>query len=71
MMRTESLHRRAEGMDAFPSVAPSAITRRRHATGAQWLSDHLKRLGFEARLVDIGGQPIIQPSKKGRELFTA
>ena len=33
---------------------------------AEWLRDHLKGLGFEAQLVDIGGQPIVRASKKGK-----
>ena len=33
---------------------------------AQWIADHLKRLGFEAGLIDVGGKPIVRASMKGK-----
>jgi acetylornithine deacetylase/succinyl-diaminopimelate desuccinylase-like protein len=50
----------------FPSVSAQRDHDGDTRACAQWLSDHLKRLGFEARLVDIGGQPIVHASKKGK-----
>ncbi len=33
---------------------------------AQWIADHLRALGFEAGLIDIGGKPVVRASKKGK-----
>ena len=33
---------------------------------AQWIADHLKGLGFQAGLIDIGGKPIVRASMKGK-----
>jgi acetylornithine deacetylase/succinyl-diaminopimelate desuccinylase-like protein len=33
---------------------------------AQWIADHLKGLGFEAGLIDIGGKPIVRAAMKGK-----
>ncbi len=33
---------------------------------AQWIADHLRALGFEAGLIDIGGKPIVRASKRGK-----
>jgi acetylornithine deacetylase/succinyl-diaminopimelate desuccinylase-like protein len=33
---------------------------------AQWIADHLKRLGFEAGLIDVGGKPIVRAAMKGK-----
>jgi acetylornithine deacetylase/succinyl-diaminopimelate desuccinylase-like protein len=32
---------------------------------AQWISDHLGELGFEAGLIDIGGKPIVRAALQG------
>ena len=32
---------------------------------AQWIADHLGKLGFEAGLIDIGGRPIVRAALKG------
>jgi len=32
---------------------------------AQWIADHLKKLGFESGLIDLGGKPIVRASRKG------
>jgi acetylornithine deacetylase/succinyl-diaminopimelate desuccinylase-like protein len=32
---------------------------------AQWIADHLRGLGFEAGLIDIGGKPIVRAAMKG------
>jgi acetylornithine deacetylase/succinyl-diaminopimelate desuccinylase-like protein len=49
---------------------PSVSAQRQHdgdtRACAQWLVDHLQKLGFAARLVDIGGQPIVRADGKGR-----
>jgi len=49
---------------------PSVSAQRNHDSDtracAEWLTDHLKSLGFEAGLVDIGGQPIVRASRKGK-----
>jgi acetylornithine deacetylase/succinyl-diaminopimelate desuccinylase-like protein len=50
----------------FPSVSAQRDHDGDTRACAQWLVDHLKGLGFEARLVDIGGQPIVHASKKGK-----
>jgi len=50
----------------FPSVSAQRDHDGDTRACAQWLSDHLKRLGFEAKLVDIGGQPIVHASRKGK-----
>jgi acetylornithine deacetylase/succinyl-diaminopimelate desuccinylase-like protein len=50
----------------FPSVSAQRDHDGDTRACAQWLSDHLKRLGFESKLVDIGGQPIVHASKKGK-----
>ncbi len=49
----------------FPSVSAQRDHDKDTRACAQWLVDHLKKLGFDARLVDIGGQPIVRASKKG------
>jgi acetylornithine deacetylase/succinyl-diaminopimelate desuccinylase-like protein len=33
---------------------------------AQWIADHLKGLGFQAGLIDVGGKPIVRASMKGK-----
>ena len=33
---------------------------------AQWIADHLKGLGFDAGLIDVGGKPIVRASMKGK-----
>jgi acetylornithine deacetylase/succinyl-diaminopimelate desuccinylase-like protein len=50
----------------FPSVSAQRDHDGDTRACAQWLTDHLKSLGFEAQLVDIGGQPIVHASKKGK-----
>ncbi len=50
----------------FPSVSAQRDHDADTRACAEWLRDHLKGLGFEAQLVDIGGQPIVRASKKGK-----
>jgi len=50
----------------FPSVSAQRDHDGDTRACAEWLRDHLKGLGFEAQLVDIGGQPIVRASKKGK-----
>lgn len=50
----------------FPSVSAQRDHDKDTRACAQWLVDHLKTLGLDARLVDIGGQPIVHASKKGK-----
>jgi len=50
----------------FPSVSAQRDHDKDTRACAQWLADHLKKLGFDACLVDIGGQPIVRGSKKGK-----
>ena len=49
---------------------PSVSAQRQHdgdtRACAEWIRGHLQGLGFEARLVDIGGQPIVRASAKGK-----
>ena len=48
---------------------PSVSAQRQHdgdtRACAEWIRDHLAGLGFEARLVDVGGQPIVRALAKG------
>ena len=50
----------------FPSVSAQRDHDGDTRACAEWLRDHLKGLGFEAQLVDIGGQPIVRASMKGK-----
>jgi len=50
----------------FPSVSAQRAHDKDTRACAEWVVAHLKRLGFEAGLVDIGGQPIVRASKKGK-----
>jgi acetylornithine deacetylase/succinyl-diaminopimelate desuccinylase-like protein len=50
----------------FPSVSAQRDHDGDTRACADWLKDHLKALGFEARLVDVGGQPIVHASCKGK-----
>jgi len=50
----------------FPSVSAQSRHDADTRACAEWLRDHLKGLGFEASLVDIGGRPIIRASLKGK-----
>jgi acetylornithine deacetylase/succinyl-diaminopimelate desuccinylase-like protein len=50
----------------FPSVSAQRDHDGDTRACAEWLRDHLTGLGFEAQLVDIGGQPIVRASKNGR-----
>jgi acetylornithine deacetylase/succinyl-diaminopimelate desuccinylase-like protein len=50
----------------FPSVSAQSRHDGDTRACAEWLKDHLKGLGFEAALVDIGGRPIIRASLKGK-----
>ncbi len=49
---------------------PSVSAQRQHdgdtRACAQWVTDHFKSLGFDARLIDVGGQPIVRASAKGK-----
>lgn len=33
---------------------------------AEWVADHLRKLGFDAGLIDVGGKPIVRASMKGK-----
>jgi acetylornithine deacetylase/succinyl-diaminopimelate desuccinylase-like protein len=44
----------------FPSVSAQRAHDDDTRVCAEWIKDHLAALGFEARLVDIGGQPIVR-----------
>jgi len=50
----------------FPSVSAQRDHDGDTRACAEWLRDHLKGLGFEAQLVDVGGQPIVRASMKGK-----
>lgn len=49
---------------------PSVSAQQKHdgdtRAAAQWISDHLGKLGFDAGLIDIGGKPIVRASVKGK-----
>jgi acetylornithine deacetylase/succinyl-diaminopimelate desuccinylase-like protein len=50
----------------FPSVSAQRQHDQDTRACAEWLKDHLQRLGFESRLIDIGGQPIVRASARGQ-----
>jgi acetylornithine deacetylase/succinyl-diaminopimelate desuccinylase-like protein len=50
----------------FPSVSAQQKHDDDTRACAEWLRSHLQSLGFEARLIDIGGKPILRASAKGR-----
>jgi acetylornithine deacetylase/succinyl-diaminopimelate desuccinylase-like protein len=50
----------------FPSVSAQRAHDGDTRACAEWVVAHLKGLGFDAGLVDIGGQPIVRASKKGK-----
>jgi acetylornithine deacetylase/succinyl-diaminopimelate desuccinylase-like protein len=49
----------------FPSVSAQQQHDGDTRACAEWVADHLRTLGFEAALVDIGGKPIIRAAMKG------
>ena len=50
----------------FPSVSAQRTHDKDTRACAEWVVAHLKGLGFEAALVDVGGQPIVRALKKGK-----
>ncbi len=50
----------------FPSVSAQRAHDEDTRACAEWVVAHLKGLGFEAALVDVGGQPIVRASMKGK-----
>ncbi len=50
----------------FPSVSAQRAHDQDTRACAEWLVTHLRGLGFEAGLVDIGGQPIVRALAKGK-----
>jgi len=49
---------------------PSVSAQRQHdgdtRACAQWLVDHFQKLGLDAQLIDVGGQPIVRAGAKGK-----
>ncbi len=50
----------------FPSVSAQRTHDKDTRACAEWVVAHLKDLGFEASLVDVGGQPIVRALRKGK-----
>ncbi len=50
----------------FPSVSAQHQHDEDTRACAEWLRDHLQRLGFESRLIDIGGRPIVRAFAPGK-----
>jgi len=50
----------------FPSVSAQRAHDADTRACAEWVVAHLKGLGFEAGLVDVGGQPIVRARMKGK-----
>lgn len=50
----------------FPSISAQRAHDGDTQACAEWLRDHLRRLGLEAELVDAGGQPIVKAHSGGR-----
>ncbi|MDY0357101.1 MAG: dipeptidase [Sedimentisphaerales bacterium] len=50
----------------FPSVSAQRAHDGDTRACAEWLVAHLVRLGFDAQLIDVGGQPIVRAAAKGK-----
>jgi acetylornithine deacetylase/succinyl-diaminopimelate desuccinylase-like protein len=50
----------------FPSVSAQRAHDQDTRACAEWLVTHLRGLGFEAGLVDVGGQPIVRALARGK-----
>jgi acetylornithine deacetylase/succinyl-diaminopimelate desuccinylase-like protein len=65
----ENQNRFVEELMQFMRI-PSVSAQEKHdgdtRACAQWVADHLKALGFEAGLIDIGGKPIVRAVMKGQ-----
>ncbi|MCU0917323.1 MAG: dipeptidase [Planctomycetes bacterium] len=65
----ENQDRFIEELKQFMRI-PSVSAQEKHDADtracAQWVVDHLKGLGFQAGLIDIGGKPIVRAAKKGK-----
>ncbi|MBN1361045.1 MAG: dipeptidase [Sedimentisphaerales bacterium] len=49
----------------FPSVSAQQARDKDTRACAAWLMSHFRKLGLEAQLIDIGGQPIVRAGTKG------
>jgi acetylornithine deacetylase/succinyl-diaminopimelate desuccinylase-like protein len=49
----------------FPSVSAQRQHDQDTRACAQWLVDHFRKLGLDAQLMDVGGQPIVRAGAKG------
>ena len=54
----------------FPSVSAQRAHDGDTRACAEWLVAHLAKLGFDAQLVDVGGQPIVRAAAKGKAAFS-
>jgi len=65
----ENQDRFVEELKEFMRI-PSVSAQEKHDADtracAQWVVDHLKGLGFQAKLIDIGGKPIVRGERKGK-----
>jgi acetylornithine deacetylase/succinyl-diaminopimelate desuccinylase-like protein len=50
----------------FPSVSAQRAHDADTRACAEWLIEHFRKLGLDAQLVDVGGQPIVRAVAKGR-----
>ncbi|NLZ07635.1 MAG: dipeptidase [Phycisphaerae bacterium] len=51
----------------FPSVSAQRARDKDTRACAEWLVEHFRKLGLEAQLIDIGGQPIVRAAAKGKK----
>lgn len=51
----------------FPSISAQRAHDKDTRACAEWLVEHFRKLGLEAQLVDVGGQPIVRAGAKGKK----
>lgn len=49
----------------FPSISAQRAHDKDTRACAEWLVEHFRKLGLEAQLIDVGGQPIVRAGAKG------
>ncbi len=51
----------------FPSISAQRAHDKDTRACAEWLVEHFRKLGLEAQLIDVGGQPIVRAGAKGKK----
>jgi len=51
----------------FPSISAQRAHDKDTRACAEWLVAHFRKLGLEAQLIDVGGQPIVRADAKGKK----